>query len=59
MIHFLTKGTIRRTIGGATIEIIRLAVKDNLRKMEPEDLVIVELGGNALLGVWERITLYA
>ena len=59
-IHFLTKGFYRimdRTLRGATIEIIQLAVKDNLREMEPGDLVVVEGGGHALLGVGQRRTL--
>ena len=61
-IHFLTKGFYRimdRTLRGATIEILELAVKDNLREMEPGDLAVVEGGGNALLEVGERRTLSA
>ena len=59
-IHFLSAGYYRimdRTEGGSRIGRIRDVVEEHLREMQPEDLVVVQGGGNGLLEVGENRTL--
>lgn len=46
-----------RTEGGANIERIREIIEEHLAQINPEDLVVIEGGGNGLMNVGEQKTI--